>query len=109
MARGYPAFSKLPLHSSGLSVSLHTLHPPPRRRFHPPLSEQPQLTSQGPAGYSPLCDATEVGSFLSIFCTAYVTMTCGPFKENSLGVRDLANSSLHLFYQPRIGLEMSHE
>lgn len=50
--------------SSGLSVPLHMLHPPPRRRFHSPLSEQPQLTSQGPAGYSPLCDATEVGSFL---------------------------------------------
>ena len=78
---------KLPLQQlpgSHAAVPLHVLYPPPRREFYSSLSEQPQLLSQGPAGYYTLCHATEVGSFLYIFCTAYVTMTCGSFPRGEL-------------------------
>ena len=108
MARGYPArpcfadcaaFSKLPLQQlralcafalrpGGDSTLPYPSSPSSRRRAQLDTPHSAMLRKWAPS---------------SIFCTAYVTMTCGPFKENSLGVRDLANSSLHLFYQPRIG------
>lgn len=43
-------------------------------------------------------------SVFSVLCMSQLQV--GPFlEENSLGIRDVANSSLHLCYQPRTGLE----